>query len=85
MPNEPQPSPTTPRAGLGKMVAQASACEAPPGSGSGPAVKLENLVKRFGDFLAVDRVDAVEKKLQFSLLPTTGGRASAPFKEKGRF
>src|SRR5580658_2385762 len=56
MPNEPQPSPTTPRAGLGKMVAQASACEAPPGSGSGPAVKLENLVKRFGDFVAVDDV-----------------------------
>ncbi|HEY6344024.1 MAG TPA: ABC transporter ATP-binding protein [Bryobacteraceae bacterium] len=28
----------------------------PSGSGSGPAVKLENLVKRFGDFLAVDRV-----------------------------
>jgi ribonuclease R len=25
----------------------------------------------------LDRVDAVEKKLQFSLLPTTGGRASA--------
>src|SRR5512141_1949604 len=50
----------------------------PPKNGDGPAVRIENLVKRFGDFVAVDNVsiDVARGEIFGFLGPNGAGKST---------